>query len=158
MTIKNKTAFFLLLILTIGWITFIFGNSLKNAESSDDQSGGIVNFVIEKILQTPMEKQSVEFVDSVTHYVRKVAHFTEFAILGLLCFLTIYFTDKDRFKSFLLSVCCGFSVAVCDELLQLTSEGRACRFSDVCIDTSGVLFACCMMILMFAVLKKLKKS
>ena len=158
MTKKNKKIYIILNVFAILWIAFIFGNSLKTADASGMQSEGIVNFVIDKILNTPIEKQSIEFVDLVTHFVRKVAHFTEFAILGVIIFLICYITDRSRLKSSIFSVCLSFCVAVCDELLQLTSEGRACRFSDVLIDTSGAAFACLMMFLIVFLISKRKKQ
>lgn len=157
MTKKKKVSFVLLVAMTIAWIAFIFGNSLKNAALSGEQSGEIVDFVIDKILRTPVEKQSIEFVDLVTHFVRKIAHFTEFAILGVLIFFSVYVAENIKLKAFIFSVCGAFFIAVCDELIQLTSEGRACRFTDVIIDSSGALFACILVVFILLILKR-KKS
>lgn len=72
--------------------------------------------------------------------VRKLAHFTEFAVLGVLLSITIYLYISKRRRTFFITLPAGLAVAVCDELIQMTSEGRACQITDVLIDFSGILF------------------
>jgi len=71
--------------------------------------------------------------------VRKGAHFSEFAVLGILSFLLVKsygFSLKICVFS-ALSYCLIF--AVCDEIHQLFVDGRAGKITDVCIDFFGSL-------------------
>ena len=147
---------FILRILTIICIIFtvifIWSNSLENASESSDTSGVIVDFL--KPIFDP--NNSVDY-DLFTHIVRKAAHFSEFALLGseiVILFMLCKKSDEFHFGLIASSVCLGFSVAVSDELIQLTSEGRACEFTDMMIDLcgliSGVLF---IVVLRFLIIK-----
>lgn len=124
-------------VLILCQIAFILSNSAKNAVSSDAQSGRVVRFVFEQVLGKDYETLPQAEIDSVTHVIRKGAHFTEFAMLGALVFLLLALLQRRLGICFSLSVSAVFLVGCIDELVQLTSPGRACRFSDVLIDTSG---------------------
>jgi VanZ family protein len=68
---------------------------------------------------------------------RKMAHFLEFASLGLLLGWRI---SLSRPKFWILpTLLLGASAACVDEMLQHFSPGRAPRFADVGIDTAGIL-------------------
>lgn len=68
--------------------------------------------------------------------VRKVAHFSEYFILCLLWFNLLYGRYELR-KAALYSIAAVFLYACTDEFHQLFVPGRAGRFTDVLIDTSG---------------------
>lgn len=71
----------------------------------------------------------------VSHSVlRKIAHATEFALLGVVVAKLMNFDFKKYCWHFLLS---GLGVAFFDETIQLFSEGRAAQISDVWIDLGG---------------------
>ena len=82
---------------------------------------------------------------------RKLAHFTEFALVGfwfMLC-LRVYTRHFVKYVSWPLFV--GLLVAVLDETVQLYVPGRSSSVRDVLIDFGGVLcglFAA-LLILMF---------
>ena len=128
--ISDKTKTIILLIITVLWIAFIFSNSIKNAEQSTNAS----NFVI-KMLKA-MFGDNIEFLKNI---IRKLAHFAEFSVLGMLLKLV-----KNRFEKEKISIInimfVGLFCALCDETIQLFSEGRSGQISDVWIDFSGILF------------------
>ena len=142
---KQRAVTILLILLTLGCQLFIFSNSLKGGEESAKQSGAVVEIVrpsVEQILPAvkvePTEANIVKFV-------RKAAHFLEFALLGCVaCFTARRFTPKKRW---FLTLPMGYAVltAFADEGIQLFSDGRAGRLTDVLIDSagavSGMLFA-----------------
>ena len=72
--------------------------------------------------------------------IRKAAHFGEYTGLGILLTLSLtrygFFTGKKRWR--LIPV--GFLIACADEGIQYFTPGRACRFTDVLLDTAGVCF------------------
>ena len=67
---------------------------------------------------------------------RKVAHFSEFGLLAVLFFISLYVTDKKKmhpFYTFMLT----FLYACTDELHQIFVDGRGNSFKDVLIDSAG---------------------
>ena len=147
---QDKRLFWLLVALDLLWIAFIISRSLKTADLSLKESGRILALV-RKILPF-----MTEFL------IRKLGHFTEFFILGILLFLTgrafIRLTPRTEKSAgfrllFLFPAVTGLAVAVCDECVQLGVEGRSGEVRDVLIDLSGVLLA----LLFAALLRKLRK-
>lgn len=138
MIIFDKKLFLrIILLLFIGYtLFFIWSNSLECADASSSKSNRVVEIV--KPIIDPDDKLDI---DTFTNLVRKFAHFSEFAMLGAeVCFLFFTF-DRVRYRilpCLLLSVGVCFAAAVADELLQLTSDGRSCQFSDMMIDLAGI--------------------
>lgn len=69
--------------------------------------------------------------------IRKIAHFSEFALLGLLC-SGLAVLELEKIPVGLLGA--GLAVACIDETIQLYVPGRASSLLDVWIDTSGFAF------------------
>lgn len=136
--------------LTFLWMAVIFLFSAQNAVASDKMSGGITEAVTRFLFQafdTYSQSMQEIILMRVSFFVRKLAHFTEYAILGfLLSGLFHSMTDtcfvKIRNKSFKkkdLSWGVGTLYAISDELHQFFSEGRAPRVFDVCVDSLGIV-------------------
>ena len=71
---------------------------------------------------------------------RKTAHFTEYALLGLLVRFCLQSWIGNRKKHLLpAGWIFGTLYAVTDELHQLLTDGRAGQWTDVVLDSSGVL-------------------
>lgn len=157
-TVKRKFFVFFLCLLVTAWTAFIFSNSLKNAEASDMQSGGIVDFVIKTFFRVFDEQRRSGYVGIVTLVVRKLAHFIEFFILSSLLFLFFYVLQRNKKTCFLLSVSATAFVAFIDECLQLLSDGRACRFTDVVIDSAGGVFGAVFVCAVLFVINRLRND
>ena len=115
-----------------GALLFIWGNSLLPAK----QSGALSGWLHDLLTSFLPEGSGASGGDGL---LRKIAHFTEFALLGgVLCRLF-----RIKGESFpvagALSIGCGFFAACVDELLQHLSPGRSPSLRDVCIDLAGVL-------------------
>ena len=148
------------LILTALWIAFIWSNSLKNGVESGEDSGKALNMIsrITKFLGlgTPFSE----------HFIRKAAHFTEFAILGalfcadLVCLRAVRFTQKLYVSAPLLlcSVPASAFIASADEFIQRFSKGRGPSVKDVLIDTSGALCATIIFIAVFILVRSIHKK
>lgn len=144
---KEKVVFILLLLAIIAEIMFIFSNSTESAAVSSDKSGAFVTIFIEKILGIFIGEAPENLVYDVTYFIRKLAHFTEFAVLSA-TFSGMLSIFRLSFKKILWSASVfSFSVGCIDEFIQLFSEGRACRFSDVIIDTLGGLSGALMLVI-----------
>ncbi len=127
-------------ILCIAWVAFIFSNSLRTGEESSKQSTEVVETVQTVVgwvaPDSPIVNATGEQFDLLHHFVRKAAHFTEFAILGaLLCWC--YFVYTLRLKHLYLPVAGALLVPLLDEGLQKLISGRAGMLADVLIDVSG---------------------
>lgn len=131
---KKNRIIFSWIILVI-WMIFIFYMSAQPADISNSQSG----FVI-KLLKSIGIDSSGNNIGLLTTIVRKGAHFSEYAILGLLSYNVMknYFTKK---RARIVAVLIVFFYACSDEFHQLFVSGRAGKITDVIIDTSGGIFS-----------------
>lgn len=137
---QRKLLTVVFLLANLLWIGFIFGRSLKTADLSSAESGWFLSLF-----------QRV-FPSVTMHFVRKLAHFTEFFLLGAISCGTGVCLFSRRFWCFSLAL--GAVVAPCDELLQRLSEGRSCQLSDAFLDFSGVLAATAVLALLIWILQK----
>lgn len=138
-------------------ITFIISNSLKNSENSDEQSGYYVKIVVEKIMHLDYDLQSESFLGQINHVIRKAAHFSEYALLSVFVFMFFYIVCFEKKFCFFASSGTAFVVGCIDEFVQLFSPGRACRFTDVLIDTAGGIFAGAALIVIIKIMFKIKR-
>ena len=128
--------------LTVAMMIVIFCFSMQDAEKSDQTSGKISKEVVHVVHpdydQKPPEIQRGIF-DDVQHVVRKTAHFTEYTLLGLLTRLCLFSWFGKR--KWLLPAAWGAGTlyAVTDELHQRLIDGRSGQWTDVLLDSSGVL-------------------
>ena len=152
MSTKAKTIIAAALVLAM--CVFIFVMSAKPATESDRLSLGVVDQIISLAVPGYNDMGTTEqaaYQSYLNHIVRKCAHATEFALLGILVFnLLIQLTrahrklDSRDLSLRLFPLAAGAWVistlyAVTDELHQIFVAGRSCQLTDVCIDSSGVL-------------------
>lgn len=127
--IRTKRRMRLCVTLTVCCLVFIWGNSLLPGEIS-----GAISDFFKRILQCLVEQGESE-PSGLGFLVRKMAHFTEFTVLGLcLCWL-FGMLGKGTLAPFL----CGGLAACVDETIQVFVPGRGPSVRDVCIDSCGVL-------------------
>ncbi len=138
-------------ILIVLWCLYIFSNSLQSAEESSEESQGVVE-VIEKAIQ----KVEPDFELS-HHFVRKTAHFVEYFVLGSLLSLVLFYNSAAPSALVLKTTFAGLFTALCDETLQLFSQGRDGAVLDVWLDFSAVIFSHFIALLIYYFIKS-KKS
>ena len=147
-------------VLTLLWLAFIYGNSLQTGVESGEASGGVYRLVnaLPRLLGlgSPISE----------YFIRKAAHFTEFAILGILictdlwCFSAVSLSRPLYIGASLLSV----SIPICavfaslDEFLQSFVDGRGPSVKDVIIDTSGALSATVLFIAFFCLTRYITRK
>lgn len=122
---KACSLIFLILIL---W--FIWGNSAMSGFDSSQMSRRIIRLL--EWLFGPVSN-----LPKVTHYVRKLAHFSEFAVLGFVLSWFWYLWQAPGKETFSLPLLCGLTTACIDETIQLFSLGRGSSLKDVWIDMAG---------------------
>ena len=144
-TQRGQAARFIWLGLIIVTTLVIWGFSLTPAEQSSEQSG-----FVKKILMWLLGEGALAEFFFTYIPVRKLAHFTEYFVLG--AEWSGYSHVSGRRWIWL----CGLPVAVMDELLQFLSPGRAPGVTDVLIDTAGFLCGLCVLWLIFHGLSRRK--
>lgn len=138
---KKRVLQIVLLVLTIGWMIFIFGMSGEESTESAARSEGLTAFVQKTFFpewESLPEEAFLIHMSELHFLIRKIAHFVEFLILGGLLaglFLTFPF---PRWLSSLIAFGAGGLYAFTDELHQLFSAGRSMSFFDMLIDGAGV--------------------
>lgn len=138
----------ILLVLIIIWAILIFGLSGQNGTESSGLSRKIVEIFT----------KNQEIVDMVEPYIRKVAHFSEYGLGGIL--FTLLFSTynwKDR-KIILISIILGIWYASMDEIHQLLVDGRNGSIVDVYIDTLGFSTGVCGIMAILKIIQLNKKE
>ncbi len=123
---------FIFLTLSILWMALIYSMSAKTASASTEDSMFITDYIIKFFFSNPSEK----LLSIAENIIRKIAHFTEYAVLSILITLTLK-SFGLTFKKLALAVLISFLYAISDEVHQHFVPGRACRAFDVLIDTAG---------------------
>ena len=92
-----------------------------------------------RAVRSPKEEQEA-FAETINYPVRKAAHATEYAVLGILVLVRCKYQKKWTRKCMILTAW-GISTmyAATDEIHQLFVPGRACMVTDVMIDSAGAL-------------------
>lgn len=141
----------LMTILTLLFTAVIFANSAQSGEISSEHSGRVVS-----ILQGLFDLLGIKITVS-SFVIRKLAHFVEYGILGVLLGLTLRTYTKNVLKSVFIPLFCGLAAAVTDECIQLFSPGRAGMVQDVVLDFFGMVCGLAAS-LVFIVIYDLRKS
>ena len=111
------------LILIIMWMIFIFVMSSFNANESANQSNIMVQFISHIF--------NINNLELLSFMVRKIAHFSEYLILGILIY--------NYCLKFNLSTLICLLYAISDEVHQIFIPGRSCQIRDIIIDLLGAL-------------------
>ena len=126
---KKTIAGLLLCMLSAVAVIFIFSNSLQPAAVS---GGGLLEKVNAFFARAGLPGISEKLL-------RKTAHICEFGLLGLLTSGAAACLSRVGKRGYLISLASCIAVAGADEIIQYFVPGRACRFTDVLIDTSGAV-------------------
>ena len=131
--IKLRPVTVILLALTLLWCAVIFAFSSRSADESTADSDGVT-----KLIATFVDELFGVEVNFSSFVIRKAAHMTEFAVLGVLASLTLASAVGWLNKRCLL-FCLAFCVFIAslDELSQFLSPGRSPQVRDVLIDACG---------------------
>lgn len=122
-------------------IIFVF--SSQEATTSDGNSLPIAQVayeIFEELSNQEIESnKEQEIINVINTFVRKSAHFLEYALLSFFIAFHIWACNKKANVIFLLAIVISFLYASSDEFHQLFVDGRSGQFRDVLIDTWGAL-------------------
>lgn len=141
----------LFLLLCIAWAILIFSLSAETADESDARSLGIASEIAPIVVpdyekMPPASQQSA--VSGINHVTRKAAHFALYTGFGVLLCLACFGYAMSRFSHIALPLAIGACYALTDELHQRFVPERGPGFTDVLLDSAGVL---CGVLIAFAV-------
>ena len=122
-----------LLILILATLVFIFYNSTLSGEKSGEASESVGNIIATII---PPDTTVGECIQD---YIMKIAHFTEYGLLGIECALYISIFKRRRIKWALASPLFALVTGFIDESIQIASK-RGPAIIDVWIDIGGFIF------------------
>jgi VanZ family protein len=122
------------LIASLVWTAVIWGHSLLKGPESAGESALVVQLV-----RPVFELVGMHDTKTITLIVRKLAHFSEYAILGYLVGRLRGSLGRQRRVEFALTVAWVLLAPVVDESIQLLVPGRSGSPVDVLIDLSGVV-------------------
>ena len=114
-------------------LAFIWGNSLLPGHISGALSDWVKD-ILAALFSGDPEKPSVG-----GGLLRKLAHFTEFTCLGVLCSWLVRMLRQKPWELWLLPLAAGVTAAALDETIQLFVPDRGPAIKDVGIDTLGVI-------------------
>ncbi len=137
-------------IATIAIMVTVFSFSSQVAEESQETSEGFTVSVLKCFdwFNELTEEKQTEFVVGVQFVVRKGAHFSAYAALGLCLFSAMNLTFKFK-KLWLWSFLVCAIYAISDEFHQYFVPGRSMELRDVLIDSSGAMLG--ILIVLFVV-------
>ena len=132
-------------ILILLNLALIWGNSMLTGLSSEAVSGGILA-LLGRFLPVLLTEAGHTLL-------RKAAHFSEFALLGLL-YCGRHRLAKGETPPHLMGF--GLAVACIDETIQIFTPGRASSLIDVWIDASGFALGLLLIVIFHTITNKIK--
>ena len=119
------------------WMLVIFSLSSQAADQSAGLSTGIVEIFID-IIEKILPGYDADMI-SLEHFIRKVAHFCSYLVLGVLVTNALRRSGVEGLKlyAFALGICVLYAIS--DEVHQLFVPGRSGQAADVFIDSAGAL-------------------
>ena len=146
---KKKSCWLLVVLMVI----FIFSNSAASAGTSNGMSLTVSEWV-RPVLDTVGLHPETYFLNFV---IRKLAHFSEYALLG--CLIAAAYRLQPwswmKGKAALLPF---FIIPVLDENLQRFSAGRSCELRDMLIDSAGMAAGMFLAIVLLGIVRHPKKQ
>ena len=134
-------------------VIFIFSNSAASASTSNGMSLTVSEWV-RPVLNTVGLHPETDFLNFV---IRKLAHFSEYALLGVLIGLAYRLQPWSWMKG-KVALLPFFIIPVLDENLQRFSSGRSCELRDMLIDSAGMAVGMMLVIALLMILSNRKKQ
>ncbi len=157
MTVKRPLSFLLSALPACLLMVLIFTLSAQTAETSSETSGDLIQRSLSLLPIGSVARQE-GLVKSLQFIVRKGAHFTVYALLGVLCvppvFILLHKFGRTAFAAWGITVL----YAVTDEIHQYFVPGRSCELRDVLIDASGAALGLLCLWGITALIQRRKKS
>lgn len=144
-------------LLVLACMIFIFSMSAQIASDSSRTSGRTIRWILKtfvKDFESFTQDKQAQMIEDLQFIARKTAHFSIYALLGVLL-AQAYLCHSDRAWTVIpASVLSAALYAATDELHQRFVAGRSGEVRDIFIDTCGALLG---LLLSFGITKLLSK-
>lgn len=144
-------------ICVLLWMSIIFSFSNQQGESSGSTSKRvsevIVNIIDIQNKYTDTEKEAL--IKQIEPLIRKLAHYTFYAVGGILIANCVYQFCKKENILIGTSTAIGVIYAISDELHQLMIAGRNGNIKDVLIDSLGIVTGIMFFLLVMGMYQKI---
>ena len=130
-------------------LIFIWGNSLMPGEISRQISQWVGDLLGGLLGRTEIQTEGGHGL------LRKLAHVTEFACLGVLLYWHLTMAGKGGFPLAAQTLLGGFTAACIDETIQIFAVDRGPGLLDVLIDTGGTAAGMIFAIIGYALIRKI---
>lgn len=147
---KRRVLSTVLICLCIATVAFIWGNSMLGSKASSNVSNSVLG-ALDPIIRR------FGIVSRNDLWLRKLAHFTEFAVLGAELLFLAAVRRRLGLQAASNSAFAALLVALTDETIQLIS-GRNSQVLDVLLDFSGALTGILIAWLICRLIKKRRAS
>jgi len=136
----NDTRRRVTLVIVIAVMVMIFWFSAQEGEDSARLSAGLTQWLLSKLMpgyNDLPDDMKLAALQRFGFWVRKAAHFTEYALLGAALTAHLHYVIARKIPL------CAWGIttlyAMTDELHQMFVGGRGPAVRDVCIDSAGAL-------------------
>ncbi|MBQ5890419.1 MAG: VanZ family protein [Clostridia bacterium] len=148
-------------LLVLLWMGLIFSFSGQTAEVSSEISSSTTAKIIAQIypgFNSLSPDEQAEIIDTAELFVRKAGHLIEYFILSALLVFALLFNNFKPINRAILAILISLIYAATDEIHQLFVSGRACRLSDVLIDTCGAAIFAVLYLLAIKIFNRKEKN
>ena len=146
-------------ITTLVIMALIFWFSSQNSIDSSETSAGFSMWLLSIVKPQLSYAEKAELVADMSHTIRKFAHFSLYAALGMSSSAAISSLSSRSVKKILVfSVPFCAAYAVTDEIHQMFVGGRAGMTGDVLIDTAGAVAGCAVLMLAVITIRSIRKK
>lgn len=145
------------IIAVLIWMGIVFSFSNQQGENSSSTSKKVSQIIVNiiNIQGNYTEPEKEEMVKQIEPVIRKLAHYTIYAIGGIVIANCVYqFCSKEKLLIGT-STIIGIVYAISDELHQLMVAGRSGNIKDVIIDSLGVITGIVFFLLTREIYKKI---
>lgn len=150
----------ILIVLLIATFVRIFCFSSQDGEESSAVSRKVTTAVTQNVkkIQDMDSKQRELTLDKIEHFIRKIAHFSIYTLVGILMMALMSTYDISKRKQILISIFIGMMYATSDEIHQYFVPERTALFTDVLIDTTGVCLGALIVLVVLQIYIKIRKK
>jgi VanZ family protein len=124
---------------------------MKVADTSSKDSGRVLYLIHDMLYKFEINANWLT-----EHFVRKMGHFSEYFLLGILLFGCMRSQGFQVERRWFFHIAAGFLIPFLDETIQLFVEGRSGQISDVWLDCAGVTFGTLIMVLVVLLCKRME--
>ncbi len=143
--IKNKRKLLLYLLIVPAYLIVIYLFSHQTGYTSNEISEGMIRRVVGKLFSLTGNELTGSVLDSLNLIFRKLLHFTEYMILAMLFYSMLKCVSLSINRRLTFSILPAVLYSASDEFHQLFVPNRTAKFTDILIDSSGVIVGALLM-------------